>query len=201
MILSFSDKIAPIKTITKRIVDIFFEITSKEIEKLEKYFLNSIPTITGTVTIKNIWIAISKIDIDRSETESVKIFRDNKTIKGMVITHSKLIIAVKETESATSPFAKDVIILEVAPPGAAAISITPTANSGDIGQINTSSKATMGNIIICEIAPIKKSLGCFITLEKSAEVNARPRENIIKARARGKNRSEIIPIAYISIRF
>ena len=75
---------------TKRIAEIFFEIISKEIEKLEKYFLHNIPIITGTVTIKNILIAISKIDIDSPEEESVKIFRDIRTIKGMVKTHSKL---------------------------------------------------------------------------------------------------------------
>jgi hypothetical protein len=133
---------------TKRIAEIFFEIISKEIEKLEKYFLHNIPIITGTVTIKNILIAISKIEIDRPEEESVKIFRDIRTIKGMVKTHSKLIIAVKETDKATSPFAKEVIIFDVAPPGAAAISITPRASSGERGQIITNIRATRGNTII-----------------------------------------------------
>ena len=33
---------------------------------------------------------------------------DVKTINGIVITHSKLIIAVSDIESATSPFAKEV---------------------------------------------------------------------------------------------
>ena len=181
--------------------EIFFAIGSKEIEILVISFLHIIPNKTGIVTIINIFKAISVIEIEVEREVPIKRFKDIKTIKGIVITQSKLIIAVKDTESATSPFANDVIIFEVAPPGAAAISITPTASSGDIGQINTSIKATMGNIIICEIAPIKKSLGCFITLKKSEAVKDRPRENIIKARAKGKNRSEIIPISYISIRF
>ena len=176
-------------------------VTATEIEKLVISFLHIIPSKTGIVTIINIFIAISVIEIEVEREEPIKRFKDIKIISGIVITQSRLIIAVKETERATSPFANDVIIFEVAPPGAAAISITPTASSGDNGQINTSSKATMGRIIICEIAPIKKSLGCFITLEKSEVVKARPRENIIKAKAKGKNKSEIIPILYISIRF
>ena len=54
-------------------------------------------------------------------------------IKGIVITHNKLIIAVSDIESATSPFANDVNKFDVTPPGAAAIIITPIASSGDIG--------------------------------------------------------------------
>ena len=179
--------------------EIFFAIGSKEIEISVISFLHIIPSKTGIVTIINIFIAISVIEIEVEREVPIKRFKDIKTIKGIVITQSKLTIAVKDIESATSPFANDVIILEVAPPGAAAISITPTASSGDMGQINTNNKATMGSIIICEIAPIKKSLGCLITLEKSEVVKARPRENIIKANAKGKNRSEINPIIYISL--
>ena len=53
---------------------------------------------------------------------------DVKTIYGIVITHSKLIIAVKDMERATSPFAKEVSKFDVTPPGAAAIIITPIAS-------------------------------------------------------------------------
>ena len=52
------------------------------------------------------------------------------TINGTVKILSKLIIAVNETERATSPFANFVRILDVTPPGAAAIIITPRANAG-----------------------------------------------------------------------
>ena len=199
--LSFSENTAPIRTIIKRIVEIFLAKGSKVIEKLVNNFLQIIPNKTGIVTIINIFIAISVIDIDAEREVPNNRFNDIKIIRGIVMTQSKLIIAVNDTDSATSPFANEVMMFEVAPPGAAAISITPTANSGDSGQINTRMRATIGNIIICEIAPIKKSLGCFITLVKSEVDKARPRENIIKARATGKNRSEIIPISYISIRF
>ena len=71
-----------------------------------------------------------------------------KTINGIVTTHSKLIIAVSDIERATSPFAKEVNKLEVTPPGAAAIIITPFANSVGIGQTITKKKAMSGSKII-----------------------------------------------------
>ena len=55
---------------------------------------------------------------------------DLMTMNGTVKILSKLIIAVNETERATSPFANFVRILDVTPPGAAAIIITPRANAG-----------------------------------------------------------------------
>ena len=60
------------------------------------------------------------------------ILKEVTIIKGTVITLSKLIIAVSDIERATSPLAKEVSILEVTPPGAAAIIITPIASSGEI---------------------------------------------------------------------
>ena len=68
-------------------------------------------------------------------------------INGIVITLKILITAVKDIDNATSPFANEVSILEVAPPGAAANIITPIAISGDNGQIDTKMRATIGKII------------------------------------------------------
>ena len=51
-------------------------------------------------------------------------------MSGTVKILNKLIIAVNETERATSPFANFVRIFDVTPPGAAAIIITPKANAG-----------------------------------------------------------------------
>jgi len=144
---------------------------------------------------------MSDIDIEVVKVVSIRILRDNKTIIGIVITHKRLIIAVNEIESATSPLAKEVRIFEVAPPGAAAISITPTANSGDKGHIKTKIKATRGRRIICEKAPTKKSLGCLITRLKSLDVRPKPKENIMKAKAKGNITSVIIPINCIYMRF
>tara|TARA_B100000029_G_scaffold457130_1_gene485628 strand:- start:1939 stop:2343 length:405 start_codon:yes stop_codon:yes gene_type:complete len=123
---------------------------------------------------------------------------DVKTINGIVITQSKLIIAVKDIERATSPFAKEVNKFEVTPPGAAAIIITPIASSGDIGHIFTRRNATIGSKITWEIKPTRKSRGCLITLKKSAPVKPMPKTNIIKARARGKITSVTIFI-YVTI--
>ena len=132
---------------------------------------------------------------------SVIKFKENTIIIGIVITLNKLIIAVNDTESATSPFANDVIILDVAPPGAEASNIIPMANSGDIGQIKISKKATIGKIIIWDKDPRIKSLGCLIILKKSWPVKDNPRENIIKAKAKGRKISDIIPIKYKYTRF
>ena len=69
-------------------------------------------------------------------------------MNGIVKTHNKLIIAVSDTERATSPFAKEVKRFDVTPPGAAAIIITPIASSGAIGQNFIIINATTGSKII-----------------------------------------------------
>ena len=74
-------------------------------------------------------------------------FTDVKTINGIVIIHSKLIIAVSDIERATSPLAKEVNKLDVTPPGAAAIIITPIANSGAMGHVFTRINAIIGSKI------------------------------------------------------
>ena len=58
-----------------------------------------------------------------------------------------LIIAVKEIDKATSPFANFVKTFDVIPPGAAAIIITPKAISGDVPKSFINIKATIGKII------------------------------------------------------
>ena len=68
-----------------------------------------------------------------------------KMINGIVITQSKLIIAVSDIERATSPLAKEVNKFHVTPPGAAAIIITPIASSGAIGHIFTRKNAIIGS--------------------------------------------------------
>ena len=86
-------------------------------------------------------IAILAKEIFSSKPEfSINII-DVKIIKGTVITLNKLIIAVSDMERATSPFAKEVNKLDVTPPGAAAMIITPMANSGDTGHNLTIIKA------------------------------------------------------------
>jgi len=87
-------------------------------------------------------------EISRSKAElSINII-EVKIIKGTVITLNKLIIAVSEIERATSPLANEVNILDVTPPGAAAMIMTPIANSGDIGHNLTRINAIIGSKII-----------------------------------------------------
>ena len=106
-------------------------------------------------------------------------------MKGIVITLNKLIIAVREIDSATSPLAKEVKIFEVTPPGAAAITITPKAISGGSEIILIKIKAIIGSKITWHKKPTKKSLGFFKTLVKSPIVKPRPKPNIIMARHTG----------------
>ena len=115
--------------------------------KLFANFLITIPKITGKVTTKNIFIDMPNVDIWLVVIEALSMFADLKIIKGTVIILNKLMIAVKDIERATSPFANLVKIFEVTPPGAAAIIINPTANS--IGVLNKiiSTKAIMGKKI------------------------------------------------------
>tara|TARA_B100000579_G_scaffold355510_1_gene310865 strand:+ start:297 stop:572 length:276 start_codon:yes stop_codon:yes gene_type:complete len=72
---------------------------------------------------------------------------DLKTIKGTVNILIKLIIAVSETDKATSPFENFVSTLDVTPPGAAAIIITPKANSNGVFKIFINKKAIIGRTI------------------------------------------------------
>ena len=85
-------------------------------------------------------------------------------------------------------------MFDVTPPGAAAIIITPTASSGEIGHSFTKTNAIIGSKITWLIAPTKKSLGCFATLKKSVPVSPKPSANIINAKASGKKISVSIPI-------
>ena len=116
----------------------------------------------------------------------------------MHFTNEQLVPAViKGGMASKGLLEKDVSKLDVTPPGAAAIIITPIANSGAIGHIFTRINATIGSKIICEKAPTKKSRGCFITLKKSLPANPKPNTNIIKARAKGKITSVTIFICVI----
>ena len=107
-------------------------ISTFEEIKFSAKFLIIIPNITGTVTTKNILIAIPVIEIFSAKFVIPNKSADVKIIIGTENILIRLIIAVKEIDKATSPCANLVKILEVTPPGAAAIIITPIANSGGI---------------------------------------------------------------------
>ena len=93
----------------KSIMDTFFATGSNINAAFEANLLNNMPSITGTVTIKNM---LSTILIKETFPELAKPNKSKvaKTIKGMVRTDSRLIIAVRDIERATSPFANAVNI-------------------------------------------------------------------------------------------
>ena len=86
------------------------------------------------------------------------------------MTEIKLTTAVKEIESATSPLANLVNILDITPPGAAAIIIVPKASSGGSEIIWIKIKAMIGNKITWPKKPTIKSRGILSSLVKSATV-------------------------------
>ena len=122
--------------------------------------------------------AISRL-VDKNGYSGYSVYLNSD---GTIKIANKLITAVKLTDRATSPLANLVKTLEVTPPGAAAIIITPIAISSGIGIAKISPKAIMGSKIACDKNPTIKSLGVFITVVKSFVVNPRPRPNIITAK-------------------
>ena len=123
-------------------------ISTLEDMKFSANFLIIIPNITGTVTTKNIFSAIPVIEMFWETSVIPNMSADVKIIKGTVIILNKLITAVKDIDNATSPSANLVITLEVTPPGAAAMIITPIAISGGVFKIKINMYATIGRIII-----------------------------------------------------
>ena len=103
-----------------------------------------------------------------------------------------LTTAVYDIESAVSPFANFVTILDVTPPGQHASIIIPTASSLGKEKIIAIKNAIIGRIIIWLIMPIINALGTLKTFLKSAIVNPRPNVNIIKINDRGNKISIII---------
>ena len=122
-------------------------IPTLEAIKFSANFLIIIPKITGTVTTKNIFSAIPVIEIFCEISVIPRKSADVKIINGTVIILNKLITAVKDIDNATSPSANFVIILDVTPPGAAAMIITPIAISGGALKIKINMYATIGRII------------------------------------------------------
>ena len=151
---------------------------------VEKLLIN-IPMITGRVTTMNIFKEMLIIDISFDIYEICNMSADLNTINGTEIILIKLIIAVSDIERATSPLANFVSMLDVTPPGAAAIIITPSAISIGVLKTKINIYAIIGNRINWQISPIIKSLGFLITLVKSFVVKPRPRPSIINAKAIG----------------
>ena len=109
-ILSHSSTQIEINTTKNKITDSLWIIRVLETIKSVIRLLTIIPNITGTVTTKNIFIAIFSIDIS-FVISTPKKSAELKTIKGTIKTDSKLTIAVKLTDKATAHTANLVKIL------------------------------------------------------------------------------------------
>ena len=68
--------------------------------------LTIMPMITGTVVIRNTPKIVRPTDRLGASAASMKCVMEKPTINGRVTTASRLMIAVKETESAVSPRAR-----------------------------------------------------------------------------------------------
>ncbi len=147
------------KTIKNKNPVILLIIEIFELIKFSANFLIIIPIITGTATTPAIFNAVPVKLIFSVINEVPKILAEEKTIKGTVIMLMMLIIAVNEIDKATSPFANFVKTFDVIPPGAAAIIITPIANSIGVPRTLIKINATIGKIISWQTKPIIKSLG------------------------------------------
>tara|TARA_B100000123_G_C25427950_1_gene295947 strand:+ start:13 stop:501 length:489 start_codon:yes stop_codon:yes gene_type:complete len=110
---------------------------------------------------------------------------DKKIIYGTDTILIKLVMAVRDIESATSPLANLVSTFEVTPPGAAAINITPKASSIGVFNIMIKRNPIIGRTINWQINPTINSFGLRNTLVKSFTVKDAPRPNIINASANG----------------
>ena len=147
MTFSLSAKMAPSRTKTNKSVEINRADFSIFKVKLFKKDRTPIPRRTGKVTMRNMLNAMPVSEMDSGKLVSPINPIDMARTIGTLTALNKLITAVRDTESATSPRAKYVRIFDVTPPGAAAISITPIAISMGRGQIITKIKPTIGKNI------------------------------------------------------
>ena len=108
----------------------------------------------------------------------------------------KLLIAVRVTDSARSPFAKLEIKFDVGPPGQAARIIIPMAISGCKGNIMTIINPIIGKIISWLTKPTNIAFGYTIILLKSSITNDKPMPNIIRIREEAKTIVEPLSIIF-----
>ena len=173
----------------------FFDEIKKIINKSKRPLI-IIPIITGKVTTKAIFKDISIIEIS-FDIVAPKRFAEVITTKGTEIILTKLVIAVREIDNATSPLANFVKTFDVTPPGAAAIIIKPTDIGSGRSKTTAMQKATTGKIINWEKKPIKKSFGFLIILVKSFIERPSPNPSIINARTIG---AIFVTISIISLK-
>ena len=100
-------------------------------------------------------------------------------MKGVINTAQTLATAVMHTDRAALPLAREVIKLEILPPGHAATSIIPKATLGMGLKTNTNKKVKKGRAKNWETNPIKTDLGDENTRIKSLMCSLRATPSII----------------------
>ena len=103
-------------------------------------------------------------------------------MKGVINTAHTLATAVMHTDRAALPLAREVIKLEMLPPGHAATSIMPRATLGIGLKTNTNKKVKKGRAKNWEINPMKTDLGDEKTRIKSLMCSLRATPSIINPR-------------------
>ena len=108
----------------------------------------------------------------------------NEKLKGVMMTQTNVENADRLTESDTLPLAKEVMKLEIFPPGQAATKIIPIATDCErMGRSAMHNKnVTAGNRTICEKTPTIKLFGFLTTSLKSETFIRKAIPNITNAR-------------------
>ena len=103
---------------------------------------------------------------------------NSRTSSGVTIGAMMVVHAVMPTDSATSPFARYVMTLELVPPGHEPTRITPTASSGGSWNTIVSRNASTGMMTNCARMPTMTAFGFVNTTLKSASLRVMPMPNI-----------------------
>ena len=186
--VSHSDASAPITIITNSTPAIRFAFGSKPRAVSAALARTSIPRPTGTAVMAN--IARPSERISRSGAAApMKWSIAKTTMSGSVTTLATLTTAVYEIESAVSPRAKRVTMLEVPPPGQQASITSRTASSPLSPNAVASAKPTIGSTTIWFSSPTANTFGSSTTRWKSAIVSPRPSENMMNASESGRTTS------------
>ena len=145
----------------------------------------SIPNTKGRANVRRITFITSKeLSVTTFNNSAVGAYKPAQKAKlNGVITRAAIVEkAVRLTESATLPFAKEVIKLEILPPGQAATSIIPNAMLG-VGSINTINiYVKNGRTINCENMPTNAGFGVLDSLLKSSTFSPSATPNIMMAK-------------------
>ena len=142
-------------------------------------FFSAIPNNIGTR--KSITFCISSLPIGRlipvpdcSDMKLAAMSMKNGIVKSVTM----LLIAVRVTDRATSPFASIENTFDELPPGQQAISMSPIKYTGGSSSSHATQKAINGNTIICPNVPIKTARGLRATFSNAFLSSSVPKRNI-----------------------